>query len=116
VYDGMTKGGRKKKDLKIGFLKYGNTGETRGSVLLLYIYMYIYIYIYIYSHYVIPRPPIADDYTHPFPFHFFYLKLKKFLREAVLLPTPRMGTPTGQSGSTCQPPRGHDHTPHTCED
>jgi hypothetical protein len=33
----------KKKDLKIGFLKYGNKGPPAGP----YSYYYIYIYIYI---------------------------------------------------------------------
>ncbi len=44
VDDGMTFQKNKKKDLKIGFLKYGNTGTPAGP------YSYYYIYIYISSH------------------------------------------------------------------
>jgi hypothetical protein len=41
--------------------------------------------IYIYKkgkkeHLYTPAPPHGDNYTHPFPFTFFYLKLKSFLR------------------------------------
>ena len=59
-------------------IRVGGT-RTRRSVLI-YIYN-IYIYIYIgkerRKH---PYHPIGDNYTHPFPFTFFYLKLKSFLR------------------------------------
>ena len=58
---------------------YGST-ETRVHPPLRTLIIYI---IYIYSKNVImsyQRTPLGDNYTHPFPFTFFYLKLKSFLR------------------------------------
>ena len=54
----------KKKDLKIGFLKYGNAGNTRRSVLT-------YIYIIYNIKRKERRKHHRDNYTHPFPSTFF---------------------------------------------
>jgi hypothetical protein len=67
----------KNKDLKIGFLKYGNAGKTRRSVLT-------YIYIIYNIKRKERRKHHRDNYTHPFPSTFFWLKLKSFLRNSFL--------------------------------
>ena len=75
----MTKGGRKKKGFENRLFEIRKHGCTRRSVLLLYIYIYRKKIIV-----VIPRPLIGDNCKHPFPFQFFYLKLKNFLTERFL--------------------------------
>jgi len=61
----MTNLRRKKKDFKIGFLKYGNAGKTRRSVLIILYNLYIYKVVIV----VILYTPVS--------FQFFFLKPKK---------------------------------------
>ena len=61
---------RKKKDLKIGFLKCGNAGTPAVP------YYYIYIYIYIYK-----KGKEGNPIYTRFLSLFFYLKIKSFLRK-----------------------------------
>ena len=67
----------KKKDLKIRFFKRGAAVKTRRSVLT-------YIYIIYNIKRKERRKHHRDNYTHPFPSTFFWLKLKSFLRNSFL--------------------------------
>jgi hypothetical protein len=62
----MTKGGEEKKDLKMGFLEYQNTGVRAVP----YSYYYTYIYKVIIMSYL--TTPAYREYLYtPFPFNFF---------------------------------------------